>query len=76
MFIERNTTGKMYKTILVKKFISIIEVQLGNGMIFYYDNDQKHAAHIVKHWLNENHIERLIWSSFLPRVQSHQTSLR
>ncbi|CAF3295376.1 unnamed protein product [Rotaria sp. Silwood2] len=60
-------TGAMYKNILDENlFQSSKKLQLGSGMVFQHDNDPKHTAHIVKHWLDENHVERLIWPPFSP----------
>ena len=60
-------TGQMYKNTLDENFFqSSKNLQLGSGMMFQHDNDVKHTAHIVKHKLDENHIECLIWPSFSP----------
>ena len=49
-FIEGNITGKMYKNILDENFFRLSKkLQLGRSMVFQYDNDSKHRAHMVKH---------------------------
>ena len=61
VFIKGNMTGEMYKNILHENvFQPSKKLQLGSDMVFQHDNDPKHTAHIVKHWFDENHVERLI----------------
>ena len=60
-------TGEMYKNILDENlFQSSKKLQLDSGMMFQQDNNPKHTAHIVKHWLDENHVECLVWPPFSP----------
>ena len=61
VFIEGNMTDEMYKNILDENFFpSSKKLQLGSGMVFQHENNPKHTAYIVKHWLDENHVECLV----------------
>ena len=65
VFIEGNVPCEMHRNILEGKlFQSSKKLQLGCGMVFQHDDDWKHTAHIVKHWLDENHVEHLPWPLF------------
>ncbi|CAF1457733.1 unnamed protein product [Rotaria sordida] len=67
VFINGNMTGEMYKDILKDNLIqSATKLNLGNEMLFQHDNDPKHTARIVKNWLDNQGIKRLIWSPFSP----------
>ena len=58
-------TGEMYKNILDENlFPSSRKLELGSGMVFQHDNNPKRTARIVKHWLDENHAECLVWPPF------------
>ena len=68
-FIEENMTGEMHKNTLDENsFQSSKNLKLDSGMVFQHDNVPKHRAHIVNHWLDGNHVERLIWPSFAPNL--------
>ena len=72
--IGENMASKMYKSVLDKNlFQSSKKLQLGSGMVFQHDDDPKHAAHIVKHWLDENHVEHLIQCCQLFKFQMGYT---
>ena len=65
MSIEGNTRSEMYKNILDESLCqSSKELQLGSGIVFQHNNNPTHTALIVKHWLDENHVEHLIWPPF------------
>ncbi|CAF2519523.1 unnamed protein product [Rotaria sp. Silwood2] len=67
VFINGNMTGEMYKDILKDNLIqSATKLNLGNEMLFQHDNDPKHTARIVKNWLDNQGIKRLIWPPFSP----------
>ena len=69
VFIEGNMTGELYKNILDENlFQSSKKLQLGSGMVFQHDNNPKHTARIVKHWLDENQFECLVWPPFSPEL--------
>ena len=67
VFIDGNMTGGVYRDILQKKlFESLKKLNLGREWVMQQDNDPKHRAHIVTHWLNEKEVELLKWPPFSP----------
>ena len=66
VFIDGNMTGEVYRDILQKNlFETIKKLNLGREWVMQQDNDPKHRAHIVTHWLREK-VELLKWSPFSP----------
>ena len=60
-------TGEVYRDILQKNlFESIKRLNLGKEWLMQQDNDPKHRAHIVTHWLKEKEVELLKWPPFSP----------
>ena len=41
-------------------------MNLGREWVMQQDNDPKHQAHIVTHWLKEKEVELLKWPPFSP----------
>ena len=67
VFIDGNMTGEMYRDILQKNlFESAKKLHLGKRWVMQQDNDPKHRAHVVTHWLNQKGVERLDWPSSSP----------
>ena len=67
VFIDGNMTGEVYRDILQKTlFESIKKLNLGREWLMQKDNDPKHRAHIVAHWLKEKEVELLKWPPFSP----------
>ena len=67
VFIDGNMTGEVYRDILQKNlFQSIKKLSLGREWVMQQDNDPKHRAHIVTHWLKEKEVELLKWPPFSP----------
>ena len=67
VFIDGNMTGEVYRDILQKNlFESIKMLNLGREWVMQQDNDPKHRAHIVTHWLKEKEVELLKWPPFSP----------
>ena len=67
VFIDENMTGEVYCDILQKNlFESIKKLNLGREWVMQQDNDPKHWAHIVTHWLKEKEVELLKWPPFSP----------
>lgn len=61
--IEGNMTGAQYQDILEEGLLGTardhgVDV---DGFIFQQDNDPKHKARRVQHWLDKNGITRLVW---------------
>ena len=47
-FIDSNMTGYMYKVVLENNLFQIaLKLDLGKNIVFQYDNDPKHTAHVV-----------------------------
>ena len=69
VFIDGNMTGEVYRDILQKNlFESIKKLNLGREWAMQQDNDPKHRAHIVTHWLKEKEVELLKWPPFSPNL--------
>ena len=67
VFIDESMAGEVYRDILQKKlFESIKKLNLGREWVMQQDNDPKHRAHIITHWLKEKEVELLKWPSFSP----------
>ena len=70
-------TGEVYRDILQKTlFESIKKLNVGREWVMQQDNDPKHRAHIVTHWLKEKEVELLKWLPFSPGFESHRAYVR
>ena len=60
VFIDRNTTGELYRGVLQKNLLqSAKKLNMAKDWWFQHHNDPKHTTRIVTNWLDQKRIQRL-----------------